>query len=129
MAFDGSTTCWAPTLPISYKAKQRLDVSQFGDGYEQRTLQGINTMILSWDLKFLMKPDWVLVEMDLYLQALYGAAFPFLDPIMGSTVMVFCDEWQIDWEHRRFTDQAPVENFGTLSATFRRAYGVSLAPV
>jgi phage-related protein len=127
MAFDGSTNCWWPALPVTVKRKPRLNIAQFGDGYEQRQVDGINTMVSTWDLKFVTKPDVVLVEMDLFLQNRKGAAFPFKDPVTGGVVMVFCDDWSIEWTFRRYPVNGPRISYGTLSATFRRAYGVGLA--
>jgi phage-related protein len=125
MAFDGTTNCWWPKVPFTVKRTPRLNIAKFGDGYEQRRIDGINATATEWDLKFVTKPDWVLYEMDIYLAARNGASFPFLDPVIGGIVQVFCDEWEIEWEMRHYPAGEPVETFGTLSATFRRAYGVA----
>lgn len=123
--FDGSSNCWWPTLPVQVKRSQRLDVAKYGDGYEQRTLNGINTATASWDLTFQSRPEWVLLEMDAFLELQKAQAFPFLEPVTGKIFSVFCDEWSISWDFRRGPRGDRVA-YGTLSATFRLAYGVGL---
>lgn len=123
MGFDGSSSCWWPTLPVTVKRTQRLDIAKFGDGYEQRKLNGINTSLAEWDLNFETRPQDVLLEMDAYLDFRKGAAFPFKDPVTNKLFQVFCDEWQIVWAFRRYPTGSPRISYGTLSTTFRLAFG------
>lgn len=125
--FDGSDPCWIPRAPVQDQSKQRMRIAQFGDGYQQRTGDGINALELRWTLTWDTKPGSDLVGMNAYLAARKGAAFPFQHPVTLVDYIVFCDEWQITWEIRRNNVRkgAP-QNFGTLSAEFYEANGVTV---
>jgi phage-related protein len=129
MAFDGSTgSCWTPDVPIQTARTPRLRIARFGDGYQQRTLDGINSLDTKWSLNFTSRPADVIAAMDNYLAARQGDAFEFLDPVTGVTTFVFCDEWQIGWEVRRPAKGGqPALYYGTLSAEFYTANGVAIA--
>jgi phage-related protein len=121
MAFDGTSgNCWAPTWPVQVNREPRLHVAKFGDGYEQRTLDGINSMSTTWSLKWDMRPRAIAQAMDAYLVGLAGAAFNFLDPQTETVVKVFCDKWQLDWEY-----QGKKDEYATVTAEFRTANGVA----
>lgn len=112
-------------MPSPRRAEWRLRIAQFGDGYQQRTLDGINALNLTWSLTWeLRKMDEVLA-MDAYLTAAKGEAFIFLDPISGETFRVFCDRWQADLAVRR-RHHGQTEYWATLSAEFVKANGVSI---
>jgi phage-related protein len=118
MAFDGTDSCWNPTWPIDIDREPRLQIAKFGDGYEQRMLDGINWMTSTWKLKWSMRPHDVLIAMDDYLTDVQADAFPFLDPHSQTLVMVFCDKWSISWSYRGNS-----ADYGDLSAEFRNANG------
>jgi phage-related protein len=125
MAFDGTDNCWIPRVPITDERQWRLRVSQFGDGYQQRILDGINALDQRWSLTWQSLADTVLFAMDDYLTARKGAAFPFKHPVSGVTYSVFCDEWQLSWELRRRGDVY----YGSLAAEFYIANGVTVAAI
>ena len=118
MAFDGTDNCWIPTWPIDVSREPRMNVSKFGDGYEQRALDGINWMSTTWNLKWPMRPSGVIVAMDAYLTAMQAGAFPFFDPLSNQTVQVFCDSWKVSWTYKGNKD-----DYGDLEAEFRIANG------
>ena len=120
--FDGTIACWNPTWAVTMERKPRLLIAKFGDGYEQRTIEGLNPMETRWMLTWSMRPRDVLVDMDSFLTTRYGAAFDFLDPTYEVVVPVFCDQWTVTWVHKGFTDE-----YGDLAAEFRRAHGVAIA--
>lgn len=124
MAFDGTDPCWIPRLPIGENPKWRLQVAQFGDGYQQRTLDGINALDRSFRLVWETRPQADLVAMDAYLAGTKGGGFDFRHPVTGQLYTVFCDEWTIDWEVRRRGD--PPQFYGTMSAEFVKANGTDL---
>lgn len=127
MAFDGTTDCWWPSLPIGVHKQPRLNIAQFGDGYEQRILDGINTAILRFRVTFDGRPSSVILAMDAFLEARKGSSFDFKYPVDGVVYKVFCDEWEIDWYFRKWSGSPKVASFrGTLSAEFRRAFGVQV---
>lgn len=123
MAFDGTTGCWWPDMPMTKASEPRLRIAQYGDGYEQRTLDGINFMKLTWSLSFTRRAS-TLLAMDAYLVAQGGGAFLFLDPTTQLLHRVFCDQWSIQWEMKKWNDGVR-KDFGTLTAEFRKANGVT----
>jgi len=125
MSFDGSTPCWIPDIPITTEREWRLRIAQFGDGYQQRMLDGINALDLKWSLTFDMRPTDVLLDMDAYLQANKANAFPFKEPPSGIVYQVYCDAWQLQWGPSRRLNGATVY-YGTLAAEFVKANGVTV---
>lgn len=127
MAFTGEEGCWVPDVPgLSEKDEWRLDIAQFGDGYAQRILDGINSLMQSWDVSFSNRPADVINEMISYLKGTRGNSFQFKEPVSGVMYDVWCDDWQVDWVMRRRGDSPATPIFyGTLSAKFNRAYGVT----
>lgn len=128
--FDGSDPCWIPRVPITDKSDWRLRKAQFGDGYEQRILDGLNALNQTWDLEWDSRPKADLLAMDSYLTSVKGAAFTFQHPVTLINYSVFCDSWQIDWNFRRKgVDEFNPEFYGTLTAEFYRANGASIGPI
>ena len=126
MAFDGSDPAWCVAVPMHAQTDWRLRIAQFGDGYEQRTLDGINALDRKWSVHFEMKPASVIQAMDAYLAAELATAFPFRDPATGVVHNVFCDSWQVDWVKATVVNGVTTQLLGTLSAEFRKAYGVTV---
>ena len=120
--FDGSDHCWIPDVPAPRQNELRLRIAQFGDGYQQRTLDGINAKMLRWNLMWANRKLSEVLAMDAYLTAEKGSSFLFLDPLSSVTYRVFCDTWQTDLsvERRR---QGMIEKWGTLTAEFYKANG------
>ena len=126
MAFTGDIPCWIPDIPVARDDEWRLRIAQFGDGYAQRTLDGINALNLKWSLTWEMREKPVLQAMVNYLVAQKANAFQFKEPQTGTMYNVFCDTWHIDWVLRR-KGSSPVTPlyWGTLSAEFVKANGVT----
>jgi phage-related protein len=126
MAFTGDDQCWVPDIPITENDEWRLDIAQFGDGYAQRILDGINALQYTWDVNFQNRPKEVIIDMVNFLKAAKGNSFQFKEPVTQVMYDVWCDKWQVDWVMRRKGD-SPVTPiwYGTLSAQFKRAYGVT----
>jgi len=131
MYFDGTDPCWVPVLPIGIEQDWRLRKAQYGDGYEQRILDGINALNLKWQVSFPNLPQVKLLDMDAYLTSMKAAAFPFTDPVTELTYSVFCDAWSISWDVKRKKDPVTLnyQFYGTLSAEFVRANGVQIGPI
>jgi phage-related protein len=123
---DFSDGAWCPDTALERTPKWRLDKTQFGDGYQQRALDGINALDLSFRVSWSIRPRWMLLEMNAYLEGRRAKSFPFLDPGFGEIVQVFCDEWAIAWQQSR--PEAPYElaAYGQLSATFVKANGITV---
>jgi phage-related protein len=125
MAFDGTGgSCWKPDVPIQVDREWRLRIAQFGDGYQQRTLDGINALDSKFQVSFEQRPKDIILAMDAYLQAEKASSFNFLEPVSNVTYRVFCDSWHITWAPKR--RQAGVTTYyGSLSAEFVKANGVT----
>lgn len=129
MYFDGTDPCWIPAVPIAIDQQWRLRKAQFGDGYEQRILDGINALALKWTLTFPNLPSHILLDMDAYLTSMKAAAFPFTDPVTQISYTVFCDSWSISWDVKRKLRDPETGLYifrGSLNAEFYRGNGVQI---
>lgn len=122
MAFDGTNNCWIPDIPYTDKETWRLKKAQFGDGYQQRTLDGINALDKAWSLSWTNRKSSIVKNMMDYLANRKAAAFTFLDPATQETWTVFCDEWTVSWNIRRRGGHY----YGTLTADFYKANGARI---
>ena len=127
MAFDGSDECWIPRVPIAQQKDLRLRIAKFGDGYQQRILDGINALNVTFHLVWDQRPNQELLAMDAYLAAQKGAAFVFQHPMNKVEYNVFCDSWNVTWDiHRPNRKFGQPSFYGTLEADFVVAYGVTV---
>lgn len=125
MSFDGSVQCWVPDVPISAESEWRLKIAKFGDGYEQRMLDGINALAVQWQLQWTTRFKDDLLAMDAFLTNEGASSFEFRDPASGLLYNVFCDAWNIEWSPARRRAGAWVY-YGSMTATFRKANGVGI---
>jgi phage-related protein len=93
--FDGTTPCWRPSNNWSADVEPRLQMAQFGDGYMQRTIDGINPQKVTYNLNFNGRHDNVIQAMHVYLSGLKGFSFPFMTPYNSTVIQVFCDKWSM----------------------------------
>ena len=125
--FDGTTPCWIPDIPSSKTATWRVRIAQFGDGYQQRTLDGINALDQKWTLTWQQRPRSVVLAMNSFLAAEKSSAFDFLDPMTGLVYRVVCDTWQMDLALKRVKHAIGVSSYwASLSAEFTKANGMDL---
>lgn len=108
-----STFTWTPTNGVRQKTTPRVRRIKFGDGYEQRTADGINTKSETWDLAFVGLTDAEADAIDAFLTARNAVeAFDWVTPA-GDAIKAVCDDWGRDFSQY---------DVNTISATFRRAY-------
>lgn len=88
------TFTWKPsTAPKTVDTKIRS--SAFGDGYEQRVPDGINSISKKWSLSF-VGPIAYIDAIDAFLEARGGhESFDWTDP-RGNVVRVVCQSWSSD---------------------------------
>lgn len=80
---------WKPAPGASAKVKPAVLAAKFGDGYEQRIVDGLNSQPRKWSLRFTMNVPAVLA----FLEARGGAdSFQWTDPL-GRTALWVCREW------------------------------------
>lgn len=125
MSFDGSVQCWIPDVPITQDTAWRMKIAKFGDGYEQRMLDGINALGLEWSLQWINRTKDDLLAMDAYLANQGATSFLFREPASGVIYTVFCNEWTIEWAPAR-RGQGTWIYYGSLTAKFEKANGVGL---
>ncbi len=97
-----------PSRPIT----PRVFGTKFGDGYEQRVGDGINTILEQWSLTFIREVAEI-TAIDDFLKA-RGGVYSF--------VWTAPDEVQGSWLCRTWTRSIPVINVQTLTATFERTF-------
>ena len=112
----------APVQPDKGMARattSRTLTAQFGDGYEQRTPQGINNINQSIEVGFNSRPKDEIDDIVAFYESKKGAtsfSFVMSDSNGGSneeTMKVVCENWSQTWKYDDYYD---------LKATFRRLY-------
>lgn len=84
---------WFPDVGSQCATKPAVDVTKFGDGYELRTSNGLNTMPEKWSVKFTRHISEI-AQIEAFLRARAGKeAFTWRTPenIEGTYV---CREWR-----------------------------------
>ena len=107
-----STFTYLP-MPGGVQTKRpRVITTQFGDGYQQRLGDGINTNPRSWSLRFTrLTADIDAIES--FLDARKGTeSFDWVPP-RGATGKWICSEW---------TRTEPTDNVQEISATFTEVF-------
>lgn len=93
-----ATFTWSPDWTAKKKNKPRVNKLQFGDGYEQRISDGINTNPEEWSLSFSTDPTTV-NSIDSFLEARAGLeAFLWTTPA-GNTLSFKCEEWDVGYDN------------------------------
>lgn len=116
-------TTWCPTVPLDIENEWRMNVAQYGDGYQMRALDGINALNQTFSVTYEKRPQRMLDQMNLYLYNKKADLFPFKLPSSGIIINVFCNSWDISWDMVQWDAQGIRTVYGTLSADFIRAYG------
>ena len=119
--FDGTVHCWTPDPGLGREDSWRLKVAQFGDGYSQRMLDGINNLERKWNVSFETREAKVINAMVAYLVAQKAKTFDFKEPQTGLSDSVFCDSWNVTWQFKRPGNLW----YGSLTAEFVLAYGIT----
>lgn len=104
-----ATFIWVPDWRAQEQRRPRVRVAQFGDGYQQRSADGINADPRVWQLMFGNRSDTEAAAIDSFLAA-RGARESFdWTPPRGSAGKWVCSQWS-----------STLENYGatTISATF-----------
>jgi phage-related protein len=109
-----TTFTYAPDYSAQQTVKPRVRIAKFGDGYEQRQADGINTQAQVWALTFANRSNTDTAAITGFLAA-RGAveAFTWTPPDSTASIKVVCREWQKTMN--RF-------NLNTISATFEQVF-------
>ena len=110
-----------PDVAVSYGAQKssapKTRTIQFGDGYQQRILEGIPSHMnpkewqLTWDN--ITETDADTIETFLDARAADNAAFDFTPPGEGTSYKFVCETW---------SKSIPYLNRATIQATFRQVF-------
>ena len=124
MQSDGSNISGfsAPVQPdkgLTRQTGMKVLKSQFGDGYELRLADGINTKEQTLSVSFTTRPKAEIDDLVKFFEDLGGVTkfrFDLEDSNEGSSeesIFCICDTWNQTWAF---------DNFYSLTASFQRCY-------
>jgi phage-related protein len=108
-----ATFTFTPSFEATEASKPRVTKVQFGDGYEQRAVFGLNANPKEWTLIFSERTDTERDEITTFLDTEGGVNSFDWTPPSGSAGKYVCEEWQVTLR---------VFNFNTIQAKFREVY-------
>lgn len=97
------------------QSQHRILTSKFGDGYEQRVLDGINTKQENFNVSFNNRTRSSINLLAAFLDVQAGKNFTFTvtDQDGDTNLKVVCEQYNLVYNR---------EEFHTLTTTFRRVY-------
>lgn len=108
-----STFTGVPDAGATKETKSRVRKAMFGDGYEQRTPDGLNNLYEVWPLNFTVRTKAEILAYDTFLRDLNGAtSFDWVTP-EGLTKKFKCESWSASY-YNDFN--------ATMSALFEQVY-------
>jgi phage-related protein len=111
-----STFTHTPEFGASKQLRPRVTAIKFGDGYEQRVAQGLNTKLEVWNLNFVNRTETEANEIDDFLIARGGVeSFDWTPPDSATSKKFVCREW---------TRVVLKANLYSIAATFEQVMGV-----
>lgn len=108
-----STFTWSQAPGATQQKRPNVRTAQFGDGYQQRVGDGINTTARSWSLNF-NRATADIDAIEAFLDARNGVESFVWVPPSGLTGKWLCREWI------RTTSNSKVQS---ISATFQEIFG------
>jgi phage-related protein len=121
LALSGAAGTVVPDKTMSRKSAPKVLLANFGDGYEQRVADGINTVKETYTLSFRNRPKLLIDDMIVQLDANKGVtALVFTIPDTNNTtttgekaIKVVCVDYSTNYEH---------DDFYSLSVNLRRVF-------
>jgi len=103
-----------PTYGVQKRSQPNTRITQFGDGYEQRTTFGLNQNPKIFNLTFeVSETDADTIETFLDARAVDSASFTFTPPGESSSSQFVCESWN---------KSIPYLNRARVQATFREVF-------
>ena len=108
-----------PAITASYGAQKnsrpKMRMTQFGDGYEQRTTFGLNQNPKEWSLTWqnITESNADTIETFLDARAADGASFDWTPPDAATSYKWVCQQWD---------KTIPYAGRATITATFRQVF-------
>lgn len=85
---------WGETRKASLEEAPRVVAARFGDGYEQRSADGINNRAQVWDLNFDQVDEAIADDIVTFLRARNGVeAFDWTPRWHTAAIRVKCPKW------------------------------------
>ena len=88
-----TTFTYTPDFGANKKLTPKINSISFGDGYEQRARNGLNTNPQTWELTFSNRTDTEAGDIDSFLTARGGAESFDWTPYNESAGKYVCKEW------------------------------------
>lgn len=85
---------YPPTYGAAATSKPKVWTSQFGEGYEQRTGEGLHALNRKWSLEFADRNPTDADAMEAFLVALNGIQHFTWTPPSGAVGQWVCREWR-----------------------------------
>ena len=87
---------WRESYTSEAAREPRVRGAKFGDGYEQRAVDGLNPLPQAWSLVFSRCEESIAREIDEFLQARGGwEAFFWNPPNTLTTIKIICRKWSL----------------------------------
>ena len=115
----GITDKVVPDKTLTKQSQPKVRTHKFGDGYEQRSVDGINNINESYSLSFTNRAKAEADDIIAFFDTKAGAtAFDFTIPDTNAggnerTIKVVCDSWSVSFTNNEFHN---------IQTTFRRVY-------
>lgn len=106
-----ATFTWAADHGATNTKQPKLIKADFGDGYTQTTLDGINSNPNDWDVSF-TRATSIITTIREFLDDNAGVSFDWTDPD-GNSGKYRCEQW----DHEKIND-----NVGKINATFVESF-------
>jgi len=88
-----ATFTWVPDHGASSDVNTRVNSLAFGDGYEQRSTDGLNTVSEDWSLNFTLRTKAEITAIADFLRERGGyERFDWTTP-MGDALVFICKRW------------------------------------
>jgi phage-related protein len=110
---------YVPDRGLKKSSQPRIRETRFGDGYTQRSQDGINYMNEAWDLTFNNRTFTDISAMLSFLETKGGGVAFTWTPPGGAEVKVICRDWSVDTIQHTGTNS---ESYGSLATRFERVY-------
>ena len=115
---DLTTTVRKPDKSMTRSTKPRVHIATFGDGYEQRLADGINTLEETFNISFNTRTKEEIDDIVAFFENKAGVtAFTYTIPDSNNSgetaIKVVCSTWNKVWNYG---------DYYSATATFRRVY-------
>ena len=107
------TFTYVPDQGASPQLTPKVNKSQFGDGYQQRSTEGLNPIVEIWTLVFSVRSTADVIAMNVFFKGKAGTTSFYWTTPLGDTALFVCTAWQPILN-------GPFDNI--MQATFERVY-------